>query len=83
MRRRWNIETGEGVHTVEYRRSLFGIVRVVIDGESFNLGYVSRLSKRSEPFRVGDEQCVLMIKRGGGAEIVAADCKVERLKVGT
>ena len=82
MRRRWNIETGEGVHTVEYRRSLFGIVRVVIDG-SFNLGYVSRLSKRSEPFRVGDEQCVLMIKRGGGAEIVSADCKVERLKVGT
>ncbi|MGI6167095.1 MAG: hypothetical protein ACOYIA_03025 [Eubacteriales bacterium] len=83
MRRKWNIETGDGVHTVEYRRSLFGIVRVIIDGESFKLGYVSRFSKRSEPFRVGDEQCVLIIKRGGRAEIMSGDCKVERVKVGT
>ncbi|HHT54813.1 MAG TPA: hypothetical protein GX011_07830 [Clostridiales bacterium] len=83
MKRKWSIETGDGVHTVEYRRSPLGIVRVIIDGEVFVLGYVSRFSKRSEPFRVGEEQCVLTITRGGGAEIVAVDCRVERVKVGT
>ncbi len=83
MMKKWIVRTGDGEHTVEYKRSIFGIVSVAIDGECFRLGYVSCLKERSEPFRVGDEQCILMIKRGGKAEISAAGCEVERVKVNT
>jgi hypothetical protein len=81
--KKWIVRTGDGEHTVEYRRSFFGIVHVTIDGDSFRLGFVSRFKERNEPFRVGDEQCMLMIKRGGKAEVSAAGCEIERVKVNT
>jgi hypothetical protein len=83
MRTKWIIETSDGEHTVEYRRSLFGIVSVTIDNDSFRLGFVSLFARRSEPFRVGDEQCVLTIKRGGKAEISASACEVKKVGAGT
>ncbi len=81
MKIKWNISAEDGEHTVEYRRSPLGIVRVSIDGISFKLGYISRFTTRNEPFRVGDNQCMLMIKRGGKAEVSASDCEVERVKL--
>jgi len=56
MKKTWTVKSGEEIHTVEYKRSLFGIVSVTIDGDSFKLGFVSCFSKRNEPFRVGETQ---------------------------
>lgn len=83
MKRAWSVKTEDGKHTVEYSRSIFGIVRVSIDENIFKLGYISCFSQKNEPFRVGDTQCILMIKRGGKAEISAADCEVEQVKANT
>ncbi len=79
MKRKWNVETDGAVHTVCVRRNLFGFVKVEIDESSFRLGNVCIFSERSEPFRVGDAQCLLTFK-GGRADIRSNDCEITRTK---
>ena len=79
MKKTWTVKSGEEIHTVEYRRSLFGIVSVAIDGDSFKLGFVSCFAKRNEPFRVGDTQCMLCIA-GRKTTIVSNECEIALAK---
>lgn len=75
MRTQWNVAAGDGVHKVGYSRNIWGTVTVTVDEDSFRLGHVSLFAERREPFRVGDSQCLLVIRRGR-AEILSTDCEV-------
>ena len=75
MKKEWTINSGEAIHTVKYRRNIFGVAHVEIDGDEFPLGHVSAFKERREAFRVGDSQCILSMK-GGRAEVISNDCEV-------
>ncbi|MBQ9079442.1 MAG: hypothetical protein IJY27_00010 [Clostridia bacterium] len=75
MKKEWTINSGEAVHTVKYRRNIFGVAHVEIDGDEFPLGHVSAFRERREPFRVGESQCILSMK-GTHADIISNDCEV-------
>lgn len=75
MKKQWQITSGDEIHTVKYRRSIFGVAHVEIDGDEFPLGCVCLFRQRSEPFRVGDSQCILSLK-GRSAEIISNDCEI-------
>ena len=75
MKKQWTINSDEVIHTVKYRRNIFGIAHVQIDGDEFPLGHVSAFKERREAFRVGDSQCILSMK-GGRAEVISNDCEV-------
>lgn len=79
MKRKWRVTADDGEHRVEYRQSLFGFVKIIIDDDIFKLGYVSCFKRRTEPFRVGSSQCMLTIKWGGEVDIKSHECKIERL----
>ncbi len=75
MKKQWTINSGETVHTVKYRRNIFGVAHVEIDGDEFPLGHISAFRERREVFRVGDSQCILSMK-GGHAEVISTDCEI-------
>ncbi len=75
MKKAWTIDSGEATHTVTYRRSIFGRAKIAIDDDVFPLGYVGPFRRRTEPFRVGDYQCMLVMK-GGNVSIESQDCEV-------
>lgn len=66
--------TLDGVtHTLIYTRSAFWRhVVLEIDGERFELPR----GEREEPFRLGDEQAILRIKRDGSAAILTRDGEI-------
>lgn len=79
MKKSWKIISDEIEHRVEARQSLFGFVKITIDGETFRLGHVGLFTRRSEPFRVGDSACMLIISRGGSISVSSNDCEIEEL----
>ncbi len=75
MKKTWTIDSGEATHSVTYRRNIFGWARIAIDDDEFPLGHVSIFRQRTEPFRVGDYQCMLIMK-GRRVRIESNDCEV-------
>lgn len=75
MKKTWSIASGEAVHGVIYSRNLFGCAKITIDEDTFPLGYVGVFKQRTEPFRVGDFQCMLIMK-GSRVRIESNDCEV-------
>lgn len=75
MTRKWTIDSGEAAHSVTYRRGIFGRARITIDDDEFPLGHVSIFRERTEPFRVGDYRCMLVMK-GRRVRIESQDCEV-------
>lgn len=75
MKKIWSIDSGEAVHNVVYCRNLFGNARITIDDDTFPLGHVGSFKQRTEPFRVGDFQCMLIMK-GSKVRIESNDCTV-------
>lgn len=75
MKKQWTINSGDSVHTVTYRRNLFGVAKIKIDEDEFPLGCVCLFKERREIFRVGDSQCILALK-GRRAEVISNDCEI-------
>ncbi|MDD7676180.1 MAG: hypothetical protein SO125_00290 [Eubacteriales bacterium] len=75
MKKTWTINSGEAVHNVVYCRNIFGRAKIAIDEDVFPLGYVGIFCQRTEPFRVGDYQCLLIMK-GRRVRIESNDCEV-------
>ena len=62
----FTIVLDEETHHLTYRRSFFwNHVELVIDGERYELPK----GAREEPFRLGDEQAILCIRKNGSAAI--------------
>ena len=79
MKRRFRVLSDDGEHLVEYRQNIFGVVRIIIDGDEFRLGYVSCFKRRTEPFMAGGSKCMLVIRWGGEVEITSPECRIEKL----
>lgn len=63
---RFTIVLDEKAHHLTYRRSFFwNHVELEIDGERYELPK----GEREEPFRLGDEQAILCIRKNGSAAI--------------
>lgn len=70
---RWQTTVDEQTHEVIYRFSrLAGRITVAIDGEAFDLpaGLLGLRAARREIFRLGDEQAVLVVEKGGRASLL-------------
>ena len=75
MKKQLTINSGDTVHTVTYRRNIFGVAKIKIDEDEFPLGCVCAFKARREIFRVGDSQCILALK-GRRAEVISNDCEI-------
>lgn len=69
----WRVQTEDMTHEVSYAFArLKGRITVTIDGDSFDLpaGFLGLRPARREIFRLGDEQAVLVVDKGGKAQLL-------------
>lgn len=68
---KWSTEIDGELHTVIYRkRTLFKKAQITIDEFTFPLVSVKRFSSHREVFRLGGEQAILEVAKGGKASII-------------
>ena len=66
----WNVTQGDVTHRLVYTRSFWSSkVTLQIDDEVFTLP----CGARREPFRLGEEQAILHIRRSGKAQILTRE----------
>ena len=69
----WRVSLADGEHELTYTRyALRSTVTLTIDGECFTLPK----GEREEPFRLGDEQAILIIRKNGSAAIRLRDGEI-------
>ena len=74
---RWLISLDDGEHKLSCTRSVFRKqLRLTIDGESFSLPK----GAREEPFRLGDEQAILVVRKNGSVTIRMRDGEMSEEK---
>lgn len=80
IKQHWTVAEDDAVHTVAYTCKPFtGKMTVTVDGEAFALKskFLFFGLARREAFRVGDTQALLVVGKGGRAQVLIKGKVVE------